>query len=196
MLWSDIITHFREWYTPKLTAQSLRNMPRVSKCFSKLFTYGSDPYSLIQKLYPLNRTLPSKWWKCVGWCHRQAVVSRSVEGHGVLAAPAGIRCSCVVDQAQDRQKMGCWVGVPGLRSFSEGNINSNFILFNIDDVLYYEALLTVLFYYNLSCIGIIHWENSIKFQDFCNFIQTLPQRIPHSLLIVEIYWTLYVLQEL
>ena len=31
-------------------SHSLRNMPGISKCFSKLFTYGSDPYSLIQKL--------------------------------------------------------------------------------------------------------------------------------------------------
>ena len=31
-------------------SQSLRNMPGNSKCFSKLFTCGSDPYSLIQKL--------------------------------------------------------------------------------------------------------------------------------------------------
>lgn len=30
-------------------SQSLRNMPGISKCSSKLFTYGSDPYCLIQK---------------------------------------------------------------------------------------------------------------------------------------------------
>lgn len=39
-------------------SQSLRNMPGVSKCFSKLFTYGSDPYSPIQKLLSSEQKAP------------------------------------------------------------------------------------------------------------------------------------------
>lgn len=61
--------------------------------------------------------------------------------------------------------------------------------------LYYEALLIVLFYCNLSCVGIIHWENSIKFQDFVTSFKLFLKGFPTPVDDGDV-WTLYVLQEL